>query len=492
MTLRLPGRWDELTSREFAALDPEGTVAILPVGAIEQHGPHLPVAVDTCLNEAIVRRGLELMPAGLPALVLPTMAVGKSNEHVDFPGTLTLSAETLGRVWYEIGASVRRAGVRKLLLFNSHGGQPQVMQIVARELRVDHDMLVVAANWYSWGLPERPVRGRRAAPRHPCGGDRDLDDAGGTAGSGRSRRRGRLHPGDRGGRCRVPPAACAGRCRAGLAGPGPARRRRLRRRHARDRGGRSGRDRARGGALCRAACRSWYSSRCIGCGGGRRPSRSGSAARRSTTNSREQRTMASSSSIRIWATIAVSACPSWRAAPARADMSLADAYKVIAEQAAGRPDPQLRRHDAGLGGLRPGDDEGRRRSQDARALHDREGRLPRHILFDGRPVRDACRPAGAFRPDGITMDKIPLQADDPAAGGARRHALLAADPNHAFSVDDLKAWEKDAWRGAQGRVRGAAHRHVQGLGQRPGAVQAPARSPPGRSRRSSSCSSSAA
>jgi creatinine amidohydrolase len=154
MTLRLPGRWDELTSREFAALDLEGTLAILPVGAVEQHGPHLPVAVDTCLNEAIVRRGLELMPVGLPALVLPTVAVGKSNEHVDFPGTLTMSAETLGRVWYEIGASVRRAGVRKLLLFNSHGGQPQVMQIVARELRIDHDMLVVAANWYSWGLPD--------------------------------------------------------------------------------------------------------------------------------------------------------------------------------------------------------------------------------------------------------------------------------------------------------------------------------------------------
>ena len=154
MSLRLPGWWQDLASPEFAALDPEATVAVLPVGAIEQHGPHLPVAVDTCLNEAIVRRALELAPARLPALVLPTTAVGKSNEHVDYPGTLTLSAETLGRVWYEIGASVRRAGVRKLLLFNSHGGQPQVMQIVARELRIDHGMLAVAANWFSWGLPD--------------------------------------------------------------------------------------------------------------------------------------------------------------------------------------------------------------------------------------------------------------------------------------------------------------------------------------------------
>ena len=154
MSLRLPGWWQDLASPEFAALDPEATVAVLPVGAIEQHGPHLPVAVDTCLNEAILRRALELMPEGMPVLILPTTPVGKSNEHVDFPGTLTLSAETLGRVWYELGASVRRAGVRKLLLFNSHGGQPQVMQIVARELRIDHSMLAVAANWFSWGLPD--------------------------------------------------------------------------------------------------------------------------------------------------------------------------------------------------------------------------------------------------------------------------------------------------------------------------------------------------
>jgi creatinine amidohydrolase len=154
MALRLPGWWQDLASPEFARLDPEATVAVLPVGAIEQHGPHLPVAVDTCLVEGIVRRALEFMKAGLPVLVLPTTPIGKSNEHIDFPGTLTLSAETLGRVWREVGASVRRAGVRKLLLVNSHGGQPQVAQIVARELRIDHGMLAVAANWFSWGLPD--------------------------------------------------------------------------------------------------------------------------------------------------------------------------------------------------------------------------------------------------------------------------------------------------------------------------------------------------
>lgn len=154
MPPQLPGWWQDLTSPDFNALDPERTVAVLPVGAIEQHGPHLPVAVDSCLNAAIVERALPRLAAGTPVLVLPMTQVGKSNEHSAYKGTLTLSAETLGRMWYEFGVSVRRAGLRKLLLFNSHGGQPQVMQIVARELRVDHGMLVVAANWFSWGLPE--------------------------------------------------------------------------------------------------------------------------------------------------------------------------------------------------------------------------------------------------------------------------------------------------------------------------------------------------
>ncbi len=153
MAPRLPCYWHELASPGFAELDPERTVAVLPVGAIEQHGPHLPVAVDTLLLDGIVRHALALTPAGLPGLVLPTSAVGKSDEHLAYPGTLTLSAGTLARVWGEIGASVRRAGVRKLLLLNSHGGQPQVAQIVARALRVEHGMLAVAANWFSWGFP---------------------------------------------------------------------------------------------------------------------------------------------------------------------------------------------------------------------------------------------------------------------------------------------------------------------------------------------------
>jgi creatinine amidohydrolase len=146
MTLKSRWWWD-LTTRDFAALDADRLVAILPVGAIEQHGPHLPVGVDAAINAGIVARAIELMPQSCPALVLPMTSVGKSDEHLCFPGTLTLSHETLGRVWYELGESVHRAGLRKILFFNSHGGQPQVAEIVCRDLRVKLGMFAASAMW---------------------------------------------------------------------------------------------------------------------------------------------------------------------------------------------------------------------------------------------------------------------------------------------------------------------------------------------------------
>jgi creatinine amidohydrolase len=145
--------WQDMTTEEFAALDGVRAIALLPVGAIEQHGPHLPVSTDACINQGVLARALELMPDDLPVTVLPMLPVGKSDEHLGFPGTLTLSAATLIRLWTEVGESVARAGVRKLVLFNSHGGQPQVMDIVARDLRVRRGMLVVAYSWYAGGLP---------------------------------------------------------------------------------------------------------------------------------------------------------------------------------------------------------------------------------------------------------------------------------------------------------------------------------------------------
>ncbi|SHJ52871.1 creatinine amidohydrolase [Bradyrhizobium lablabi] len=139
--------WWDLTTLDFTGLDAERVVAILPVGAVEQHGPHLPVGVDAAINAGIIARAVELMPVECPALVLPMLPVGKSDEHLAFPGTLTMSYETLGRAWFELGQSVHRAGIRKLLFFNSHGGQPQLVDIVCRELRVKLGMFAVSVMW---------------------------------------------------------------------------------------------------------------------------------------------------------------------------------------------------------------------------------------------------------------------------------------------------------------------------------------------------------
>ena len=146
--------WADLTSEEFSRLDRSRLIAVLPVGATEQHGPHLPMSTDTATIDGMVQATLPHLSADLPVLFLPTVAYGKSNEHSRYPGTLTVSASTLIALWMEIGACVARAGVRKLVLYNSHGGQMSVMDIVARDLREEHDMMVVAANWYTLGLPE--------------------------------------------------------------------------------------------------------------------------------------------------------------------------------------------------------------------------------------------------------------------------------------------------------------------------------------------------
>jgi creatinine amidohydrolase len=150
MTSRL---WQELTTEDVAALDRARTVAVLPVAAVEQHGPHLPLGTDAMINEGVLARALALAPADTPAVVLPMVTIGASGEHRDFPGTLSLSARTLLEAVTEIAESVARAGLRKLVLFNSHGGQPQVLEMVAQDLRTRHAMIVVVAN--AWRMMDR-------------------------------------------------------------------------------------------------------------------------------------------------------------------------------------------------------------------------------------------------------------------------------------------------------------------------------------------------
>ncbi len=155
--------WHDLAWPDFGSL-PDDTVAVLPVAAVEQHGPHLPVSVDATINAGVLARALATLPADAPVLALPMQWVGLSVEHVRFPGTLTLSAETLIAVLTEIGRSVGRAGIRRLVVLNSHGGQPQVVDIVCRRLRAD-GMFAVNCMAGSLGLPPE-VRLSQDEQRH--------------------------------------------------------------------------------------------------------------------------------------------------------------------------------------------------------------------------------------------------------------------------------------------------------------------------------------
>ncbi|MBX3585994.1 MAG: creatininase family protein [Ramlibacter sp.] len=160
--------WADLSTTDFAALDPATTVAVLPVAAIEQHGPHLPLSVDQTLVDGVIAAALPQLPVDLPALFLPTQAVGYSPEHAAFAGTLTLSFETVTRTWIELGGCVARAGLKKLVLFNSHGGQVSLMDVVARELRNRCGLLVYSASWYSLPLGAE-VDGLFTAEEHRFG-----------------------------------------------------------------------------------------------------------------------------------------------------------------------------------------------------------------------------------------------------------------------------------------------------------------------------------
>jgi creatinine amidohydrolase len=148
--------WADWTTLDFQALAldraNDRAIAVLPVAATEQHGPHLPLSVDSDLVNGVIAASLAHLPADLPVLFLPTQAVGLSPEHARFAGTLTLKAETVIRLWTDIGESVAATGVTKLVLLNAHGGQVSVMDIVARDLRARLGLLVYSVSWFNLPL----------------------------------------------------------------------------------------------------------------------------------------------------------------------------------------------------------------------------------------------------------------------------------------------------------------------------------------------------
>ncbi len=149
----LPRYWAHLRSPQFAHLDADRTVAVLPLAATEQHGPHLPLSVDTDLLEGLIAHTLPRLPADLPVLLLPTQTVGRSIEHEAFAGTLMVESPALIEHWLDLGRGVARAGVKKLMLLNSHGGNASTMDIVGRQLRARHGLTVLMVNTYQLRVP---------------------------------------------------------------------------------------------------------------------------------------------------------------------------------------------------------------------------------------------------------------------------------------------------------------------------------------------------
>ncbi len=150
----MPARsWLDLTTEEFRTRDMARAIAVLPLAAVEQHGPHLPVGTDTAIAQGYLARALAQVPDDLDVLALPVQAVGKSDEHGGFPGTLTLSAQTATRAWTEIGEGVLRAGCTKLVIVSAHGGNTAVAEIVAGALRA-RGMLAVTTAFARLGYPE--------------------------------------------------------------------------------------------------------------------------------------------------------------------------------------------------------------------------------------------------------------------------------------------------------------------------------------------------
>ena len=142
-----------LTWQQIQAMtNKENTVIIQPIGAIEQHGHHLPLVVDAAISEGVLGKALSLLDENIPAFALPTLYYGKSNEHDGFPGTISLSAQTLLSLLDEMATSVYQAGFRKLILMNSHGGQPQIMEIVARDLHQKFPDMAVFP-FFTWRVP---------------------------------------------------------------------------------------------------------------------------------------------------------------------------------------------------------------------------------------------------------------------------------------------------------------------------------------------------
>jgi creatinine amidohydrolase len=133
-----------LNWKQVDALPRDSTLLILPTAAIEQHGHHLPLATDTLINNLLLGHALRKLPVELNVYALPPVCYGKSNEHIGFPGTLSVSSSTFMAVLRDLGSSLSKAGFRKLVLYNTHGGNTALIDVMSRDLRAEFGLRTFA------------------------------------------------------------------------------------------------------------------------------------------------------------------------------------------------------------------------------------------------------------------------------------------------------------------------------------------------------------
>ena len=154
-----------MTWPEVEAIDKRNALVVLPLGATEQHGPHLPLYTDTLISCGVLERAMGRLSAEKLVYMLSPITISKSNEHRGFPGTLWIGAKTLYDVLFEVGRSVHESGFRKLCFFNGHGGNLGILQAVTRDLRDEFGLLTfVGAAWSYLDAPSLP---EGVDPREP-------------------------------------------------------------------------------------------------------------------------------------------------------------------------------------------------------------------------------------------------------------------------------------------------------------------------------------
>jgi creatinine amidohydrolase len=146
-------QWHRLSPDDRKAAASRDPVVVLPLAATEQHGPHLPVSTDVDIGEGILASARSTLGPELPVFRLPMQPVGVSTEHADYPGTVTMPPEELQADLVSRGAGLASEGVRRLVLFNSHGGNKAVVDTAALRLRFEVGMLVVKAHWFRFPRP---------------------------------------------------------------------------------------------------------------------------------------------------------------------------------------------------------------------------------------------------------------------------------------------------------------------------------------------------